>query len=387
MTPKETAAQSGRMTFLLSVEHALRQGKSCTLLGGRKVGKTFLAHHIERQLAGDFLVVFADLERMALTPEHFSLALMGKALSAAVRAPREGLARFEEMPFLLSLEKEMGKTAYGLLKAAENELQKIKPDQRLLVQNAWWFCHAVAAHSGKKTLIILDNAEYLTELNNFSQVGDVFSLLPLKEKEFAFLLTSSAVSEMKQHSAFEHFAIPPSDGQEIKSIARQHAPKADRKTVDGIGRLSSGHPFIAEILAKRSGEWGTPEKAFAAELLGKEGALYRYGEDAFRYYYSRTRGQTLIRLILTIISKEELRLSEIARKIYRSAPVTKSLLERLMAVDAVEKRGKVFAISDPVLGLWLRMIAGGKDLGGIDDRTLEEFSKEVLKDLQWQRKG
>ena len=377
MAPRELASQSGRASFLLSVENSLRQGNACTLLGRRKFGKTFLAQQLGERLSPEFLVVLADLERMALTPEHFSLGIMGKTLAAATQAKPEDAPHFREMGFLLSLEKEMGKTAYGLLKAAENELQKIKPDQRLLVENAWWFCMAVAVHLKKKALIILDNAEHLAELNNFSQIGDVFSLLPQKESDISFLFASSAASEMKQHSSFEHFAIPPLDEKEVEAMVRSIAPKTDRKSIESIMRLSAGHPFVARVLAKHALDFSSPEEGFAAELLGKEGALHRYGEEALHYYYSMARGQTLIKLLLNVVAREELRLSEIARKIYRSAPLTKSILERLMAVDAIEKRGKVFVVSDPVLGLWLRMAGGDWDCGEIDGKKLQDFSREI----------
>ena len=45
-----------------------------------------------------------------------------------------------------------------------------------------------------------------------------------------------------------------------------------------------------------------------------------------------------------------------ARKIYRSSPVTKSLLERLVEVDMVVKNGNTYKITDPVLERWCRFM-------------------------------
>jgi hypothetical protein len=93
------------------------------------------------------------------------------------------------------------------------------------------------------------------------------------------------------------------------------------------------------------------------------------------YYYNRARGQTLLKAILKIVANEELRLTDIAKKVYRSAPVTKSVLERMVQADLIVKKGNKFVFSDPVLGLWVKLTSLGYD--DADDRQIEEVMKLI----------
>ena len=114
------------------------------------------------------------------------------------------------------------------------------------------------------------------------------------------------------------------------------------------------------------------------ELLIKNNSIYNYCNDSLNYYYNRARGQTLLKAILKVIANEELRLSEIAKRIYRSAPVTKSILERLMDVDIIYKKDNKFYFSDNVLRVWLKLTSQGYDFDEIpDDKILDEIAKEL----------
>ena len=85
--------------------------------------------------------------------------------------------------------------------------------------------------------------------------------------------------------------------------------------------------------------------------------------------------QVLSKIILKVIASEnELRLSDIARKIYRSAPVTKSLLERLISADIIYKKDNRFFFHDPILRAWMRLTAMGYEF----DEMGENDFKEVL---------
>ena len=375
MTPKIPQAPSDRREFLSQVEHTLRGGKNSTILGGLRFGKTFLAKEIQKRLSGELLTLFLDLDHIALTPENFSLELIAKAIAQG-RGAKKADIRLQDTTYLLSLEKEMGKDAFSHLSSVQNELQKIKPDQRLLVQSAFSFCVALASYLKKKAIVIADNAEHFLELNNFSRIDDVFSLLT--SQKMTFLFASSAILEMKKLGSVEHFLIPALCEGEVETLVKRLAPRAEKKDCQEIMRLSRGHPHVARILAAKLSQGIAPSRAFADEILSRDGALFRYGEDAFAYYYSRARGQTLIKLLLRTVAQEELRLSDLARKIYRSAPVTKSLLERLITVDAIEKRGKVFMVCDPLLGIWLKSVSEGKDvddISEIDERTAQEVAR------------
>ncbi len=367
--------------MLLQLERAIRSGQSSTLLGGRKSGKSFLARGIARRLSPDLLVIPIDLERMALTPENFSVEFMCAA--ARLGLPKKmGAHSFLDLPSLLSLQKEMGADAFSILSAVDNELQKIKPNQLQVIRLAFQFASALALSLKKKAAVIVDNAEHILDFNNFPQIKDIFSCIPLADKSITFLFASSASTQMRKQAGLEHFSIPPLEEHEIEALVRKQFLGVEKNALKEIVRLCGGNPLIAEILGKRMANAKSPAHAFAIELLAKEGVLHRFAEDSFRYYYSQARGQTLITLLLRVVARQELRLSEIARKIYRSAPIAKSMLERLIAVDAIEKRGKTFFVTDPVLRMWLKAMAEGREVehcSDVDEKTAQEFAREIIK--------
>ena len=112
--------------------------------------------------------------------------------------------------------------------------------------------------------------------------------------------------------------------------------------------------------------------------MQKNNSIYDYCSESFDYYYNRARGQTLLKTILKVVANDELRLTEIAKKIYRSAPVTKSILERLMEVDIIHKKDNKFYFADNVLRLWLKLTSQGYEFDDApDDKILDEAAKEL----------
>ena len=90
---------------------------------------------------------------------------------------------------------------------------------------------------------------------------------------------------------------------------------------------------------------------------------------------NRARGESLLKIILKAVSQNTpQRLTEISRLIYRSAPVTKSLLERLIEVDLLVKSGNTFDFANPVLKVWCRLMFSNTEFNDSpDEATLEEF--------------
>ena len=97
---------------------------------------------------------------------------------------------------------------------------------------------------------------------------------------------------------------------------------------------------------------------------------------------SRARGQTLLKsVVVAVASRQQSRLTEIAKLIYRSAPVTKSLLERLLSVGLILKQGNMFSIADPVLRLYIKYASIMADTTVLDDSVLSELKKETEDDI------
>ncbi len=349
--------------------------KNIALLGPRKSGKTSIVkEHIKS--AKEVIPVYIDLEKISLNPENFSVELIGNVAFHFLKRPLSEYKRFFLLENLTKIQ--ISKNAFSLIKTIENELLKIKPDQKLLVESAFKFAEELGRENNKKFLIILDNFENILDLNNFSQIKDIISIINFDAENVNYIATSSAIKQMLALKKFECYEIKNLDKNEAAELIRSIIEKTDQKTIDEIFALSKGHPLITALISKKYNETKEVKKAFLIELLQKNNSIYDYCSDSFNYYYNRARGQTLLKTILKIVANEELRLSEIAKMIYRSAPVTKSIIERLMEVDIIYKKDNKFYFGDNTLRLWLKLTSHGYEFDDIpDDRMLDEVMKEL----------
>jgi len=354
-------------------------GKNIALLGSRKSGKTSIVkEHIKN--VKDVVPVYIDLERISLNPENFSVEFIGSIIFNFLKRPLSEFKKFSLLENILKYEAELkSKNAFSLVKAVENELLKIKPDQRLLVESAFKFGEALGKEHTKKFLIVLDNFENLLDLNNFSQIKDVLSIINFESSNVSYIATSSSIKgSIASLKKFECYEIKNLEKAEATELIKSIIEKIEQKTIEEIFALSNGHPFVTISISKKYNETDDVKKAFFIELLQKNNSVYNYCSDSFNYYYNRARGQTLLKAILKIIANEELRLSEIAKRVYRSAPVTKSILERLMDVDIIYKKDSKFYFSDNVLRLWLKLISQGYEFDDVpDDKILDEVAKQL----------
>ena len=352
-------------------------GKSIALLGHKKSGKTFLVREYQKNVKG-VIPVYIDFEKISLTPENFSVEFAGNIIFGFLDRPLSDYKSFLSLDNLLKFHKALG-DSYSSLTIIENELLKIKPDQKLLVKTAFDFAGLLGKNSGKKFLVALDNFESVLELNNFSQIKDVIPLVNFNDKNASFIVTSSAVKEsLSLLKNIDCYEIKNLDKKETFELIEKVTGKKDVDLLEKIFSFTNGHIYNTILISRRYNEEKDVDKAFLKELLSKESLLYSQCKNSINYYYNRARGQTLLKLILKVVANSPLRLSEIARKIYRSAPVTKSILERLIDVDIIHKKDNRFYFSDNVLRLWVKLTSMGYEFDDdVDDRIIEEVKKEL----------
>lgn len=354
-------------------------GRNIAILGPRRSGKTRI---VQRCLGKnwDITSVYADFSKMGMSPENFAVEFIGNFCFWFLQKPASEYKNFMGIDNLLKYASEMESArANEIIKSVQNEILKIKPDQRLLVQLAFSFPATVANDKGKKILAILDNFEGILDLNNFNQIKDVISLINFNHEAVKYVITSSAAAEIKKILRnFDFVDIGDFDRNEILEMVKRFTGKADQKLADAVFGLSGGIPFVAVSMLKHYQDYTDAKKYFAAELLSKRGVLHDYCADSLNYHLNRTSGQVLSKIILKAMAPEkELRLSEIARRIYRSAPVTKILLERLISAGIIHKKDSKFHFNDNVLKLWLKLTTQGYEFDEIDENALEEVIKLI----------
>jgi len=201
--------------------------------------------------------------------------------------------------------------------------------------------------------LCIENFDKILELNGFEQVSDAFSAIKFQQRDVLFVTTSSAIWQFKPTVAkhnFEIIEIGNFSKDETKALVERVAGKVINTIVNEIYSLTLGHPAYTYYVASRLKEIVDVKKAFLIETLSGDGGIHRHCDSILQSALSRARGKTLLAVILNVLShNEKLRLTEISKKIFRSAPVTKSLLSRLIEVDLISKSENLYSISDPVL--------------------------------------
>jgi len=284
---------------------------------------------------------------------------------------------------LLKAKNKLGKEAAEIIDKVHNETQKIKPDHKLMLQNAFLFLEKVAVGYKKGAVLYLDNFEHILELNNFELIKDCLSLIDFRSKKISYFVSGNYASLLEKRLSglgFKIIKVPYLDRKETRQLVEKITGKEKAaKISDEVFSLSSGHPFVVSRTCERYLQAGDAKKAFLIELLVKGNALYDYCHEVFHDSLSRARGQSLLKNILKVLSvMKQAKLSEIARKIYRSAPVTKSMLERLISVDLIRKDANKFSFRDDVLAKWVSLVFYGLEFDSApDEKTLNKIV-EVL---------
>jgi predicted transcriptional regulator len=363
---------------------------------------------------------FVDLKRLSLSPERFALEFIG-ILCYSQLSEHENLSEYQTIEKLRQIK--LQPKCAEIIKIIDNELQKIKPDQELLLRAAFNFAEEFATEQKIKLVVALENFDEILKFNNFTGIKDAVKLFfevfgeknRRKEKEgrnSSFVLSSSAVNlttaALKPfQDTIKLIQLRPFDRDETEKLFEKTAGKTTEEISKQAYELSAGFPVIISELAreykkqiKNGAKPGSTllKRIFFFHLANPQSVSYFYCSKLFTNSINRARGESLLKSILKAVSQNKpMRLTEIAKKIYRSGPVTKSLLERLIEVDLIEKQDKQFVFSNPVLKQWSRLMFNNVELDEIPDekelkRILEEkgleekFSEERVSEERVLRK-
>jgi GTPase SAR1 family protein len=352
---------TGRKYYL----ELLRKEKKLILTGLANTGKTAL---LKEFLSEKKQALYLDLEKLSLTPEAFAVEVIGNTAFSLKNAPLSGYSKFMDIEHLNSIKDSFEKS--DLIAKVHNELQKIKPDQNLLVESALRF-------SAQCSTIIIDEFTRILNLENFAQIKDIISLLRENLADASCIFSSSEIVLTKDINKKLNFRLEEISGLDLEETSEliNKIIKADKTAVEKIFRLASGIPQYVIAVANRYKEIKNVEKAYVSEVLGTSGLIRNSVKNSLNSSLSRARGKTLLWSILKVLSKSSLRLSEISRAIYRSSAVTNNLLNRLLLVDLIEKKDSKFQFSDKVMQYYVANIM----FESADKKTIQELAKELEK--------
>lgn len=352
-------------------ELAKNSDKNISIIGKRKVGKTLLVKEHLKNLDKKFFPVYIDLENFNLTPESFSVEFVGKVLFSLEPKNISDYKNYKDINLLTKKAQKISENLFEIVNLIKNELEKINPNKKSLIINAFKFLEIFSEKISKKITICFDNFENILSLNNFSDIKDILSIINFSAKNVRYIITSSLIKKF-QNLNFFVLEMKNFEKSEALLLSKKIFNKIPDSDFETLYKITQGHPYIIQCIAPQYNKSGNIKKSFFAELLSSNGSINNYCKSSIFFYLNYARGETLLWNILRVVSEKDLRLSEIAREIYRSAPVTKAMLERLIAVDLVLKEGRTFHISDEVIKLWLKLtyqVYGDDNI----DELLENF--------------
>lgn len=392
---------------LCATELQQKRRKHLALLGLRRIGKTlilkeFILRWLQRPTppgASPVIPVYMDLKRLGLSPESFAVEYVGAVLYWFLEKGEGRADDYTRLPALLRAASTLGNSrVLDTVLELDADLRQQPIPQRRLLELAFAFPETLAREMGVRFLICVDEFQDLSLLSNFPQVRDaldIFRSLLQTQSAVTYVAAGSAISLMEGifHQArsplFVHFRserVGPFDRAESEELARkalagEDLPLAAAQT---LFEWTHGHPFyiyaVAErmreqiLLAGRVAEPQLVREAFVLETLSSAGRIYNLCRYMIEESMGQARGQALLRLLLQILAEAEspLTLTEIAHRLRRPAGATRSLLNRLGAVDLVSQVNGTYDLPDPVLKIWLAYFHAGVELLTVPRREILE---------------
>jgi DNA-binding IclR family transcriptional regulator len=158
-----------------------------------------------------------------------------------------------------------------------------------------------------------------------------------------------------------------------------------------LQQLSGGHPFYIHAITARLADQDRPahelepedvSQAFVTAALSRTGQIYNYCRYLFDVSLRRARGYGILKAILQALAEEdELTLSDVARRIRKSAPATRGYLRALQEVDLVVESDGTYRYRDPVLRYWASYATRGIE---VDPLATRSALAPLLSDLESQ---
>lgn len=384
------------LAMLEQATRGLAEGRPrhLALFGLRRIGKTLLlmehlARLVEEVPRSVVRPVYADLEELVTSPELFSRRYVGLVTFWALTGGQGDRDSFLTPAGLL------GGPAAGLRCVAQTlaVLENARDDPALQVSTAFDFPEKLAAELGCRLLLLLDEFTELTVLGNYPAVRrplQIFRAAFQRQERLGYVVAASAISAMQhmvhdgqsplflQFESVEVARFPPDATLALAERVLGTTPPVG--TSRRLHEVTAGHPFYIYAVASRMGDLvpaddvptaEDTERAFLLETLTRDGRIYTYCRYLYDISLSRARGYGILKAILqTLAAEEGLTLSEIARRVRKTAPGTRGYLRALQEVDLLIEQGGEYFYRDPVLRYWVAAMTRGIEVDPLASRAV-----------------
>ncbi|MCG2737609.1 MAG: AAA family ATPase [Candidatus Methanoperedenaceae archaeon] len=371
-------------------------GENICFIGLRRVGKSLtLKQYISKLDNDQVFAVYMDFERLDTTPEFFAVQYAGQILRWFMND--ENLAPYLDIATLVKKIADIkSEIARNTIYAFFDELNKARPNQRLMLELAFDFPEKFAREQNINIVLFLDEFQRLKEIDNFPQIRDVLGLFRSvlqTQSKTNYVVAGSAIRMLERifqeadSPLFAQFRVERVSFFEKKAsfeLASKITGSQNPGVMGMIYKLSSGHPYYIYSICQRMNEIGEinvngARKAFALEALLRNGSINLMCKYVFESSMSRVRGEALLKTIIRVLAKEDGRkISEISRAIKRKEGTTRNMLERLCDIDLIVKEDKLYYFRDPVLRYWIMNVYEGVEFDALPGKkVLEDMVRDI----------
>ena len=380
------------------------KGKHLCFVGLRKIGKTELLKYSLSEQKGSRIAIYLDFEEAGLTPETFAKYYYCMTAYWTLTGAEVDPLKYFDLNFVIrEAIKNDEKTIADIGLALTAELEKIKIDQRYLLELAFGMPEQIA-HEKKTFLIVyIDEFQEILQLNKFRQIQNILALFRAnlqKQNRIRYLTAGSATRVLENiisngsSPIFGHFTLryvepfTKEDTFEFISKLLNFLTDMDKQI---LYKLTAGHPYYIyslcnrlEIMYERYGRLDDMvKKAFVLEVCSKDGDINKHCNYIFSISLAKARGYASLRtILLELAQKDGLTLSEISRMIKRNTGEMLSYLNNLINVDMIIKRDKKYYFKDQVLRYWLQMFRLGIEPMLPTDKVINELVSELEEKYQ-----
>jgi AAA+ ATPase superfamily predicted ATPase len=394
------------LTVLHDNAELTRQGKglNLALIGQQRIGKTMLAQRFADELReghSPLVPIYFDVAQNLFVPSVFAIRLLASICRSFIEADGRQVEQsggvLDAASLLTVVDQTREETIVATARQVTREMEKDRPDERLLLETTLSCLEQTAQHTGRKPLVILDEFHNVTQLDNFPRIKDMLSVIgqTLSQQTNVGYIAASSNTHMVERimqsatsprsDQFQVVPVPPFGRAATAEFCRKSLPK-HLLTQGAVARLfefTSGHPFYLNCLttamrrldADRVHLWNTPsddvlDRAIYEEILTREGRIYRYCEHRLKMALAEARGKTTLRSVLLVLAEEgNANLSQISAQLKRAPGEVHSYLKRLANIDLVGREGRRYYITDPIIALWIKftILERTPEYGGYKD--------------------